>query len=77
MEEKELKKLLASGETETLEFKEKLNESFYKTISAFANTKGGNIIIGISDINKVKGVQVGRETLKTGRTRFPKVPSLE
>ena len=64
MEEKELKKLLASGETETLEFKENFDKNTIETAGAFANTKGGNIIIGISDIDKVKGVQVGRETLK-------------
>jgi len=64
MEEKELKKLLASGETEALEFKENFDRETIEAAGAFANTKGGNIIIGISDINKVKGVQVGRETLK-------------
>lgn len=64
MEEKELKKLLVSGETETLEFKENFDRETIEAAGAFANTKGGNIIIGISDINKVKGVQVGRETLK-------------
>ena len=64
MDEKELKKFLASGETETLEFKENFDRETIEAAGAFANTKGGNIIIGISDINKVKGVQVGRETLK-------------
>ena len=64
MEEKELKKLLVSGETETLEFKENFDRETIETAGAFANTKGGTILIGISDINKVKGVQVGRETLK-------------
>jgi ATP-dependent DNA helicase RecG len=64
MEDKELKKMLASGETETLEFKENFDRETIEAAGAFANTKGGNIIIGISDINKVKGVQVGRETLK-------------
>ena len=55
-----LKKLLSTGETETVEFKEKPNESFYKNISSFANTKGGIILLGCE-----KGVfqKVG----KTGR----------
>lgn len=44
----ELKKLLASGETETVEFKESPNEHFYKTISALANTKGGMILLGVN-----------------------------
>jgi len=42
MNKKQLIKLLNSGETETVEFKKEPNETFYKTISAFANTKGGN-----------------------------------
>lgn len=56
MNENELKKLLTSGETETVEFKESLNESFYKNISAFANTKGGMLILGADKNGIVKGV---------------------
>jgi len=65
MEEKDLKKLLASGETDTLEFKENFDKNTIEAAGAFANTKGGTIIIGISDRNRVTGVHVGRETLKT------------
>lgn len=64
MNEKELNKLLELGETETLEFKENFDSETIETAGAFANTKGGTILIGISDINKIKGVQVGGETLK-------------
>jgi len=53
---KELKNLLSSGETEAIEFKENPNESFYKTISAFANTKGGRILLGIDKNGNLKGV---------------------
>jgi len=45
--EKELRKLLVLEETKTLEFKESPNSSFYKAISAFANTKGGIILLGV------------------------------
>lgn len=41
--------LLARGEGKTLEFKEILNEGILKTIIAFANTSGGQIIIGVKD----------------------------
>ena len=64
MKEKELKKLLASGETETTEFKEKFEKESIETAVAFANTKGGIILIGVSDKGEVKGVQIRKETLK-------------
>ena len=56
MNEKELKTLLTSGETETLEFKERLNESFYESISAFANTRGGTILLGVDKDGSTTGV---------------------
>ncbi|MDI6792028.1 MAG: putative DNA binding domain-containing protein [bacterium] len=62
--EKELKELLASGETETLEFKENFDKESIETAVALANTKGGTILIGVSDKGKVKGAQIGKETLK-------------
>jgi len=64
MNDKELKNLLASGETETLELKESFDKETIETAGAFTNTKGGTILIGISDMNEIKGVRVGKETLK-------------
>lgn len=63
MNEKELKKLLASGETEAIEFKENFDKDTIETAGAFANTKGGIIFIGVSDKGKVKGIQIRKETL--------------
>ncbi|MCH7761833.1 ATP-binding protein [candidate division TA06 bacterium] len=57
MNEKELKKLIISEETEKIEFKEGENEPFYRTISAFANTKGGIILLGVDDRGQIKGVK--------------------
>lgn len=51
-----LKKLLSSEETETVEFKEKPNESFYKNISSFANTKGGIILLGVDKKSNIIGI---------------------
>lgn len=56
MNEKELSKLLESGETETLEFKEGFDKKTIEAAGAFANTKGGTILIGASDRNQIKGV---------------------
>jgi len=64
MNEKELSKLLELGETETLEFKESFDKKTIEAAGAFANTKGGTILIGASDRNQIKGVQIGKETLR-------------
>jgi len=57
MDGRELKKLLSSGETETVEFKASPNEVFYKTISAFSNTKGGIILLGVDRKGSITGVE--------------------
>jgi ATP-dependent DNA helicase RecG len=44
-------------ETENMEFKEKWTEDGLKTICAFANTSGGELIIGISDKGEIVGVK--------------------
>ena len=56
--------LVKKGESEILEFKEGFDKETIETAVAFANTKGGTILIGVADKGKVKGVQVGKETLK-------------
>jgi ATP-dependent DNA helicase RecG len=44
-------------ETENMEFKEKWTDDSLKTICAFANTSGGELIIGISDKGEIVGVK--------------------
>lgn len=60
----EIKKSLKKGESESTEFKENFDREAIETAVAFANTKGGTILIGVSDRGKVKGVKVRKETLK-------------
>ena len=55
--------LIKTGESETVEFKEKIDERTIESAVAFANTKGGTIFIGISDKNNIKGIKIGKETL--------------
>ena len=38
----------------------KLKHGVIKTIAAFANTKGGNLLIGVSDENKIVGIEVDK-----------------
>ena len=74
--EEELKELILNGESDALEFKatlrydiltgqvnKKLEYVVAKTISAFMNTEGGTLIIGIDDTGNVKGLERDIETL--------------
>jgi len=64
LEYSDLKKLIKGGESETVEFKASFDKEVLETSAAFANTKGGIILIGVSDRGEIKGVQIGKETLK-------------
>jgi len=55
--------LVATGESETVEFKTSFDREAVETITAFANVSGGIVLIGISDTSQVRGVTVGKETL--------------
>jgi len=52
-----INEILKGTENTTVEFKEEINESVFKTISAFANKEGGIIYIGISDKKGIKGFE--------------------
>lgn len=43
-------------ESDTLEYKEKITDTFLKTVSAFANFKDGKIIFGVSDSLQIAGL---------------------
>lgn len=59
MNKNDLRKLIDEGESSTTEFKRKLNNSFKiaKEISAFSNSKGGIILIGVDDDGTIVGVE--------------------
>lgn len=59
----EIVELIKKGESENLEFKENFDKETIETAVAFANTKGGVLLVGISDKDEVKGVQIGKETM--------------
>jgi len=62
----DLKKLISNTESETIEFKESTGEwkEIIETISAFSNTKGGKIVIGVSKSDKLPGVDIGKDTIE-------------
>ena len=50
------------GESDTLEFKERLSDNsikWLKTVVAFANGRGGRIVFGVDDQHRVKGLDGG------------------
>lgn len=57
-----LQELISKGESDTLEFKESFGKEVTITAGAFANSRGGFILIGISDDGKIIGTRVGKET---------------
>jgi len=56
--DEELKEIISTGESSTVQFKEKINsvDALASEICAFANTKGGLIIVGVNDASQVIGL---------------------
>ncbi|MEA1916657.1 MAG: ATP-binding protein, partial [Campylobacterota bacterium] len=54
----DIKKLVLQKENRKLEFKQELpsNEKIIKTAIAFSNSQGGDLIIGVTDDNKILGI---------------------
>lgn len=46
--------LISLNECNTIEFKEKVNDNFFKSLSAFANTDGGCILLGVKDDKSIE-----------------------
>jgi len=59
-----LLELIAAGESETLEFKESFGDRALEAVSAFANSRGGTLLIGVKDMGEICGVQIGKKTLE-------------
>jgi predicted HTH transcriptional regulator len=65
MELKDLYRLVRKGEGETLEFKRKAAhpEKIMKEVVAFANTRGGDLLIGVDDNGTIPGVKYADEEI--------------
>jgi ATP-dependent DNA helicase RecG len=64
---RELVKLLNEGESERVEFKPSLSQTdkILECVSAFSNTNGGTLVIGVRDTGEVIGVDIGKRTLES------------
>lgn len=70
MNKKKLKRLIEGGETSTVEFKRKLKEThkIAKELCAFANTRGGTLIVGVDDNSTICGVMSEKTEAEIIRT---------
>lgn len=62
----ELKELIERGESQDLEFKEspRLKDEIGETVSAFSNSDGGTVVVGVFNNGGVSGVNIGANTME-------------
>ncbi|WP_419661908.1 putative ATP-dependent DNA helicase [Desulfosarcina variabilis str. Montpellier] len=58
----DIQNILQIGETETVEFKATFGKAVIVSLSAFANTAGGKVVVGVDDTGQPTGLQVGPES---------------
>jgi len=70
--------IISEGEGQTVEFKKNFNNDMIIALAAFANSKGGSVLIGVDDIGKVKGVSVTSESIQSwvNEIKSKTVPSI-
>ena len=71
--------VLEKEESNKLEFKERFSNSVLKTISAFANTYGGLIIVGVNNRREVAGIDAddkNTEKLLSCDASMPRNPTI-
>jgi ATP-dependent DNA helicase RecG len=61
LDNERLKLLIAEGEGLTVEFKEQYTAKIDRDIVAFANTKGGYILLGVADNGKITGQKLNNK----------------
>ena len=64
MDRKELDILLLEKEGYNLEFKESFSDEVIESLVAFANNKGGRVVIGIDENKNLKGVSINEESVQ-------------
>lgn len=64
MSDERLLSSIKDGENQTLEFKTSFQKEVIATVVAFANAKGGKVLIGVDDKGTIVGVVLKKETLQ-------------
>lgn len=81
-----IEQIIKNGESQSVEFKESFDREVIETTVAFSNSKGGIILIGVTDDGKTRGITIGAETLRewsnytsqvTEPTVIPELESLD
>jgi predicted HTH transcriptional regulator len=63
LEKDEFMSLIRAGESETLDFKQTITaQKISRTLVAFANAKGGTILVGVSDKKHLLGIDAAEES---------------
>ena len=60
----DIQRLIAQGESDVLEFKTSFGKDVIETLCAFANHRGGTVLVGVSDEGGVVGTNYGNESLQ-------------
>ena len=62
MTDKQVQNLILTGEGYRIEFKKAVGKTFLNEVSAFANSSGGHILLGVSDKGVVEGIDSNNST---------------
>jgi ATP-dependent DNA helicase RecG len=70
--------LVEKGESDTLEFKRNFDKDAIETIAAFANTRGGTLLVGVEDNGNISGTTTNKETVQNwlNQVKLSTIPSI-
>ena len=73
-----LQMLIAQGEGIRIEFKTSFQKQVIESLTAFANTRGGRVLIGVNDAGQISGVALGNETVQAwiNQCKLSTLPSI-
>ncbi len=66
MKKIDIKHIIQQGENENVEFKTSFDRGVIESITAFANTNGGSVYIGVNEKSKqISGVKISKESIQS------------